>query len=146
MLLSTARDRFSAASLRYRNRAKITVLNVWTEALSGIVFVLVQKLSGIEGTYIALIMRVCILENLLEPCFHSKLLSLPIALFKSVLLLSSIVNYWLCQTGVECQPRGKKPWARLFEGRLTLNLGLNLTRVSFSCAQKHFLGSFLRYY
>ena len=31
-------------------------------------------------------------------------------------------------------------WAQLFEGRLTLNLGLNLTRVSFSCVQKHFLG------
>ena len=31
-------------------------------------------------------------------------------------------------------------WAQLFEGRLALNLGLNLTLVSFSCAQKHFLG------
>ena len=31
-------------------------------------------------------------------------------------------------------------WAQLFEGRLALNLGLNLTRVSFSCVQKHFLG------
>ena len=30
--------------------------------------------------------------------------------------------------------------AQLFEGRLALNLGLNLTLVSFSCAQKHFLG------
>ena len=30
--------------------------------------------------------------------------------------------------------------ARLFEGRLALNPGLNLTRVSFSCVQKHFLG------
>ena len=30
--------------------------------------------------------------------------------------------------------------AQLFEGRLALNPGLNLTRVSFSCVQKHFLG------
>ena len=33
-----------------------------------------------------------------------------------------------------------KTGAQLFEGRLALNLGLNLTLVSFSCAQKHFLG------
>ena len=32
--------------------------------------------------------------------------------------------------------------AQLFEGRLALNPGLNLTLVSFSCAQKHFLGEF----
>ena len=31
-------------------------------------------------------------------------------------------------------------WAQLFEGRLALNPGLNLTRVSFSYVQKHFLG------
>ena len=31
-------------------------------------------------------------------------------------------------------------WAQLFEGRLALNPGLNLTQVSFSCVQKHFLG------
>ena len=31
-------------------------------------------------------------------------------------------------------------WTQLFEGRLALNLALNLTPVSFSCAQKHFLG------
>ena len=31
-------------------------------------------------------------------------------------------------------------WAQLFEGRLALNPGLNLTRVSFSFVQKHFLG------
>ena len=30
--------------------------------------------------------------------------------------------------------------AQLFEGRLALNPGLNLTRVSFSCVQKYFLG------
>ena len=30
--------------------------------------------------------------------------------------------------------------AQLFEGGLALNPGLNLTRVSFSCVQKHFLG------
>ena len=33
-------------------------------------------------------------------------------------------------------------WAQLFEGRLAFNLGLNLTRVSLSCVQKHFLGQF----
>ena len=32
--------------------------------------------------------------------------------------------------------------AQLFEGRLALNPGLNLTRVSLSCVQKHFLGLF----
>ena len=32
----------------------------------------------------------------------------------------------------------KDSWAQLFEGRLALNPGLNLTRVSFSCVQKHF--------
>ena len=31
-------------------------------------------------------------------------------------------------------------WAQLFEGRLALNPGLNLTRVSISFVQKHFLG------
>ena len=31
-------------------------------------------------------------------------------------------------------------WAELFEGRLALNPGLILTRVSLSCVQKHFLG------
>ena len=31
-------------------------------------------------------------------------------------------------------------WAQLFEGRLTLNPELNLTRVSFSFVQKNFLG------
>ena len=35
-------------------------------------------------------------------------------------------------------------WAQLFEGRLALNPGLNLTQVSFSHVQKHFLAdSFL---
>ena len=32
--------------------------------------------------------------------------------------------------------------AQLFEGRLALNPGLNLTRVSFSCVQKYFLRQF----
>ena len=31
-------------------------------------------------------------------------------------------------------------WAKLFEGWLALNPGSNLTQVSFSCVQKHFLG------
>ena len=31
-------------------------------------------------------------------------------------------------------------WAQLFESRLALNPGLNLTRVSFSGVQKHFVG------
>ena len=38
--------------------------------------------------------------------------------------------------------RGFYSWAQLFEGRLALNPGLNLTRVSFSFVQKHFLGQF----
>ena len=33
-------------------------------------------------------------------------------------------------------------WAQLFESRLALNPGLNLTRVSRSCVLKHFLGKF----
>ena len=40
-------------------------------------------------------------------------------------------------------PLGVKPitlWAQLFEGRLALNPGLNLTPVSFSLVQNHFLG------
>ena len=31
-------------------------------------------------------------------------------------------------------------WAQLFEGRLTLNPGLNLTEISFSFVQKNFFG------
>ena len=46
-----------------------------------------------------------------------------------------------------CKPHGGLPphasnlntWAQLFKGRLALNPGLNLTLVSFSCVQKHFL-------
>ena len=34
----------------------------------------------------------------------------------------------------------KNSRAQLFEGRLALNPGLNLSRVSFSGVQKHFLG------
>ena len=37
-------------------------------------------------------------------------------------------------------PHVTRTRAQFFEGRLALNLGLNLTLVSFSCAQKHFLG------
>ena len=40
--------------LRYRNRAEITVSYVWTEVLSGVVFVPAQKLSG-DSENIALI-------------------------------------------------------------------------------------------
>ena len=36
-------------------------------------------------------------------------------------------------------------WAQLFEGRLALNLGLNLTRVSFSFVQSIFFNNFLCY-
>ena len=36
----------------------------------------------------------------------------------------------------------ERAWVQLFEGRLVLNLALNLTLVSFSCSQKHFLGFF----
>ena len=52
--------------------------------------------------------------------------------------------------GAACSPTPNVPrsninivtWAQLFEGRLALNPGLNLTRVSVSCVQKHFPGSF----
>ena len=37
---------------------------------------------------------------------------------------------------------GTNSRAQLLEGRLALNPGLNLTRVSFSFVQKHFLGQF----
>ena len=33
-------------------------------------------------------------------------------------------------------------WAQLFEGRLALNPGLNLTWMSFSFVKAHFVGSF----
>ena len=33
-------------------------------------------------------------------------------------------------------------WAQLFEGRLALNPGLNLTQLSFSFVRKHFLRKF----
>ena len=42
------RDRRGAVSIRYRNRAKISSY-VWTQALFGIVFAPVQKLSGPGG-------------------------------------------------------------------------------------------------
>ena len=55
------RDQRRAASLRYRNRAEITVPYVWTEALSGMVFVPAQKLSGIRVwtpiRYVTLVFR-----------------------------------------------------------------------------------------
>ena len=37
-------------------------------------------------------------------------------------------------------------WAQLFEGRLALNPGLNLTPVSFSCVQSIFSDNFLCYF
>ena len=46
----------------------------------------------------------------------------------------------MCQAGPRWRPNREIAWAQLFEGRLALNPGLNLTRVSFSCVQKHFLG------
>ena len=45
---------------------------------------------------------------------------------------------WLCR--INLGYRKMFTWAQLFEGRLALNLGLNLTRVSFSFIQKPFLG------
>ena len=50
---------------------------------------------------------------------------------------------WLKQRShVTRQVTGRSNWAQLFEGRLALNPGLNLARVSFSFVQKHFLGQF----
>ena len=45
-----------------------------------------------------------------------------------------------CVIGLEALSVKLTFWAQLFKGRLALNPGLNLTRVSFSCVQKHFLG------
>ena len=50
--------------------------------------------------------------------------------------------------GPQPRPQGfslkkwEKPWAQLFEGRLALNPGLNLTWVSLSFVKKHFLRQF----
>ena len=43
-----------------------------------------------------------------------------------------------------CRAINVSSWAQLFEGRLALYPGLNLTSVSFSFVQKHFLGQFSR--
>ena len=55
------RDQRRAASLRYRNRAEINRSYVWTESLSGMVFVPAQKLSGIRVwtpiPYVTLVFR-----------------------------------------------------------------------------------------
>ena len=40
----------------------------------------------------------------------------------------------------QLRPSALRLRAKLFEGRLALNPGLNLTQVSLSCVQKHFLG------
>ena len=40
------------------------------------------------------------------------------------------------------EKEGTNSRVQLLEGRLVLNPGLNLTRVSFSFVQKHFLGQF----
>ena len=55
--------------------------------------------------------------------------------------------FWLAEAKIPRDPTsaGRRTiqfWAQLFEGRLALNPGLNLTRVSFSFVQKHFLGQF----
>ena len=43
---------------------------------------------------------------------------------------------------VELHQRTANSWSQLFEGRLALNPGLNLTLVSLSCVQTYFLGQF----
>ena len=46
------------------------------------------------------------------------------------------MQYFLVEIGVT----RVLPWAQLLEGRLALNPGLNLTRVSFCRVQKHLPG------
>ena len=48
--MALLRDRRGAASLRYRNRAEVTVLMCEQKLLSGMVFVPAQKLSSIVNT------------------------------------------------------------------------------------------------
>ena len=55
------------------------------------------------------------------------------------------IDIWSCHGNIMCHYGFYLPlyfWAQLFEGQLALKPGLNLTRVSFSFAQKHFLGQF----
>ena len=50
----------------------------------------------------------------------------------------------ILETLVHCL-RNSIPGASCFEGRIALNPGFNLIRVSFSFVQKYFLGQFLCY-
>ena len=52
-------------------------------------------------------------------------------------IVACVVSRFVLQGNATCEFETR---AQLFEGRLTLNPGLNLTLVSFSCVQKHFLG------
>ena len=54
--------------------------------------------------------------------------------------LTTIKSSTLSDCKTNAKNRNKLFRAQLLEGRLSLNPGLNSTRVSFSCVQKHFLG------
>ena len=56
-----------------------------------------------------------------------------------------MINYqFVCEnTRFYSRPEKLPTRAQLFEGRLAINPGLNLTWVSFPCIQKHFLQKFL---
>ena len=59
-----------------------------------------------------------------------------IELISSGKIMLSVLPYFLdTETTVDIKLR-----AQLFESRLAPNPGINLTRVSFSCVEKHFLG------
>ena len=88
------------------------------------------------------------------------LFCLPLLILKDWIKLHSALKTSF-KYGFTLEEYGSYPWriwvspwriwvypcrALLLEGRLALNSGLNLTRVSFSCVQKHFLGYFLCYF
>ena len=58
------------------------------------------------------------------------------------ILLSFFKTLRVSPEGTGSRAHRLEVWAQLFEGRLVLNPGLNLTQVSFSFVQKHFLGQF----
>ena len=73
---------------------------------------------------------------LLQCCALLKFLVVDDQSMCNFLLLTKLATYGTCST-CTCVIA---TWAQLFEGRLALNVRLNLTEVSFSCVQKHFLG------
>ena len=69
-------------------------------------------------------------------CHH--IYSCSIGLF--FIIAEIMKHWWVCRRYTPRKTYASFNLAQLFEGRLMLNPGLNLARVSFSCVQKHFLG------